>query len=57
MRLHEIKPTQPATPEQAKVRTLQAQADRAKQAVKAEKARQAIVKAQRQMLSTKPPTT
>jgi hypothetical protein len=37
----------PQTPEQAKVKALQAQADRAKQAVKVEKARQAIAKAQK----------
>jgi hypothetical protein len=39
----------PQTPEQARVKSLQAQADRAKQAVKAEKARQTIAKGQKQM--------
>jgi len=38
----------PQTPEQARVKSLQAQADRAKEAVKAEKARQSMAKAQKQ---------
>lgn len=43
----------PQSPEQARVKSLQAQADRAKQAVKAEKARQTIAKGQRQMAIAK----
>jgi hypothetical protein len=43
----------PQTPEQARVKSLQAQADRAKQAVKAEKARQTIAKGQKQQTSLK----
>lgn len=39
----------PLTPPQARVKALQSQADRAKQAVKAERARQAIAKAQQQL--------
>jgi len=39
----------PQTAEQARVKSLQAQADRAKQAVKAEKARQTIAKGQKQL--------
>jgi hypothetical protein len=39
----------PQTPEQARVKAFQAQADRAKDAVKAEKARQKIQKAQQQI--------
>ena len=43
----------PQTPEQARVKALQAQADRAKNAVKTEKARQQIAKAQKQVSSIK----
>lgn len=43
----------PQTPEQARVKSLQAQADRAKQAVKAEKARQTIAKGQKQIANIK----
>jgi len=39
----------PLTPPQARVKALQSQADRAKQAVKAERARQAMAKAQQQL--------
>ena len=39
----------PLTPEQARVKALQAQADRAKDAVKAERARQQMKKAQSQL--------
>jgi hypothetical protein len=38
-----------STPEQARVKALQIQADRAKNAVKAERARQKIAKAQQQI--------
>ena len=41
----------PQTPEQARVKALQAQADRAKQAVKAERARQQIKNAQKRLLN------
>jgi hypothetical protein len=41
----------PPTPEQARVKSLQAQANRAKQAVKAEKARQQIKNAQRTLFN------
>lgn len=43
----------PQTPEQARVKSLQAQVDLAKQAVKAEKARQTIAKGQKQMANIK----
>lgn len=46
MRIQEIT-NKPPTREQARVKSLQAQADRAKQAVKAEKARQTIAKGQK----------
>lgn len=48
-RLGEDGPTVPQTPEQARVKSLQAQADRAKNAVKAERARQKIRQGQRQL--------
>ncbi len=41
----------PQTPEQIRVKALQAQVNRAKQAVKAEKARQTIKRAQQQLVS------
>lgn len=50
-RLGEDGPTVPQTPEQARVKSLQAQADRAKNAVKAERARQKIQKAQQTIQS------
>jgi hypothetical protein len=40
----------PPTPEQARIKALQAQAKRARDAVKAERARQQIRKAQNQMI-------
>jgi hypothetical protein len=45
-----IKSIKPLTPQQARVNALQGQADKAKQAVKIEKARQAIAKAQKQIV-------
>jgi hypothetical protein len=45
-KLDESSPVKPPTPEQARVKSLQDQADRAKQAVKAEKARQKIKQGQ-----------
>lgn len=50
IRLAENNIPAPQTPEQARIKSLQAQADRAKKAVKAEKARQAMVKAQQQLV-------
>ena len=47
MRFNEFSQPKPPTPEQARVKSLQAQADRAKQAVKVEKAKQAMAKAQK----------
>ncbi len=41
----------PPTPEQARIRALQAQAKRAREAVKAERARQQMRKAQNQLSS------
>jgi len=46
MRLSEIKPVKPKTPEQQRVAALQASAKRAQAAVKAERARQQATKAQ-----------
>ena len=46
MRLSEIKPIKPKTPEQQRVAALQATAKRAQAAVKAERARQQAAKAQ-----------
>ena len=46
MRLSEIKPVKPKTPEQQRVAALQATAKRAQGAVKAEPARQQAAKAQ-----------
>lgn len=46
-KLEEASASTPQTPEQARVKSLQAQADRAKQAVKAEKARQKINQGQK----------
>ncbi|WP_201721782.1 MULTISPECIES: hypothetical protein [unclassified Polynucleobacter] len=42
MRFNEFSQPKPPTPEQTRVKSLQAQADRAKQAVKVEKAKQKI---------------
>ena len=48
-KLGEDGPTAPQTPEQSRVKSLQTQADRAKDAVKAERARQQMKKAQTQL--------
>lgn len=48
-KLEEASISTPQTPEQARVKSLQAQADRAKQAVKAEKAKQKIKQGQMQL--------
>ena len=42
--------SKPLTPEQARIKSLQAQAKRARDAVKAERARQQMRKAQNQMI-------
>ena len=49
MRIYEITSTKPLTPEQARLRNLKYQAKRAKDAVKAEKARQKIKAGQQQL--------
>ena len=51
MKVQEITTIKPLTPEKARVKALQAQADRAKQAVRAEKARQQIKQGQNQLAS------
>lgn len=55
MRLHEIKPnvTKPLTPQQQRVKTLQAQKDNASKALKTERDRQKIAKAQQQIRDVK----
>lgn len=52
-KLEEHGATTPQTPEQARVKSLQDQADRAKHAVKAEKARQALANAQQKLSNVK----
>ena len=51
MRLHEIKPNviKPLTPQQQRVKSLQQQKDNASTALKAERDRQKIAKAQQQI--------
>jgi len=54
MRLSEIqpaKPTKPLTPDQQRIATMKANADRAKTAVKAERERQKISKAQQNLVT------
>ncbi len=46
MRIAEIRPEKPLTPDQQRIRAMQARVKQAQQAVKAERARQKIVKAQ-----------
>ena len=55
MRLSEIQTTKPPTPDQQRVANLQATADRAKTALKAERARQQQRKAQQSLLSLRQP--
>lgn len=50
MRIIEVT-SKPLTPEQARIKSLQAQAKRARDAVKAERARQQIRKAQNQLVT------
>lgn len=47
MRIKEVAANKPPTPEQQRIKAMQAQVKRAQQAVKAEKARQALAKAQK----------
>ena len=49
MRLYEIKPQKPLTPDQARVKSMQDQVKRTQQAIKAEKARQKIKAGQEQL--------
>ena len=49
MRLYEIKPQKPLTPDQARVKSMQDQVKRTQQAVKAERARQKIKAGQEQL--------
>jgi hypothetical protein len=51
MIIREITAAKPPTPEQQRIKALQAQAKRARDAVKAERARQKIKKAQSQLAS------
>jgi hypothetical protein len=59
MRISEIKPIKPKTPEQQRVSNLQSQVKRSQQAVKSERARQKLQKAQQglsMLLTTITPT-
>jgi hypothetical protein len=49
MKIAEIAPSKPLTPDQARIKALQNQAKRAKDAVKAERARQKIRSGQQQL--------
>ena len=49
MRLYEIKPQKPLTPDQARVKSMQDQVKRTQQAIKAERARQKIKSGQEQL--------
>lgn len=49
MRIYEIVSTKPLTPEQARLKALKDQAKRARDAVKAERSRQKIRSAQKQL--------
>lgn len=55
MRLHEIKPNviKPPTPQQQRIKSLQQQKDNANKALKAERDRQKISKAQQTIASVK----
>ena len=52
MRIHEIVSTKPLTPEQARLKSLKDQAKRARDAVKAERARQKIKAGQQALAKT-----
>ena len=49
MRIAEIRPAKPLTPDQQRIRAMQARVKQAQQAVKAEKARQKIKAGQEQL--------
>ncbi len=49
MRIAEIRPTKPLTPDQQRIRAMQARVKQAQQAVKAERARQQIQRAHKQL--------
>ena len=49
MRLYEIKPQKPLTPDQLRIKSMQDQVKRTQQAVKAERARQKIKAGQEQL--------
>jgi len=51
MRINEIQPIKPKTPEQQRVASLQATAKRAQQTVKAERERQKLQKAQQNLVT------
>ncbi len=55
MRISEIQPAKPKTPEQQLVANLQKQVKRAQQAVQAERARQLVSKAQKNLLKIRKP--
>lgn len=57
MRLSEIQPIKPKTPEQQKVASLQVNAKRAQQAVKAERERQKMQKAQQNLVTLRKAAT
>jgi hypothetical protein len=49
MRMYEIKMIKPLTPDQARVKSMQAQVKRTQQAIKTEKARQKVKAGQKQL--------
>lgn len=49
MKIREVAPPKPPTPEQQRIKTMQAQVKRAQEAVKAERARQKIAAGQKQL--------
>jgi hypothetical protein len=53
MRIHEIETIKPLTPEEQRIKALQATAERAKSAVKQERTRQRIAKAQMSLQKAK----
>lgn len=53
MVIREITVTKPLTPDQQRIKALQAQAKRSRDAVKAERARQKIAAGQRQIIAIK----
>jgi len=53
MRMYEIKMIKPLTPDQARVKSMQAQVKRTQQAIKTEKARQKIKAGQKELILIK----